>query len=792
MYFVRNLFLASLVVTSSLITGYSQGSTGRLKGIVIDTKGAPVATARVVLFYQGKLALREARCNRFGEFKFDSLLPGDYSIAVHSEGLIQPGGAQPLRITALQEVMVVIPLTVAAIEDSMIVSATRTDSRLVDTPSSAFVISASDLMRLQQVNVFDSLRMSPGVTVIQSGRRGGVTSLFIRGGESDYTKVMIDGTPINDAGGSYDFSDLTTDNASRVELVRGAQSAIYGSDAMSGVLQFITHRGMSGTPELEFAGEGGSFGFNRQFARLSGAGGKLDYSLSFTHLRTNGRDRNDDYVNRIGTANIGYNFNQRTQLRITARNLNSALGVPGATSRFFPDPDERANRRRVATSARIDDQSTPLVHQSLTFTFAESNSLNFDPAAQDLTKPNTPADAGVAFNDFSSSFNNHQRRRGLRYQSDVVAGKGHLISGGIDYEEERAVFNNGFTGSDRVAADRRNVGLFLQDQASYGPRLFVTAGIRLEKNTARVTADFNKIVQNLGSPSYDGSAGFGTVVVPKISALYVLRFSGLQSRRGPTRIKFNWGQGIKAPTLLEAFSPSSFFLGNPALKPERARNFDIGFEQLLWRDTIRVEGVYFENRFEDQITFVGEPSTAGGPVRLPDGRLSNFINNDRAYSKGFELTTAWHPGRRLQINGSYTFIKTRLTEAADVIDYNTLLPLPNREVGLSLLRRPRHSGTFTASWIGDRFDLNLIGVFMGSRRDVDPVTFSRFDSRNRPVLAARYSKVDLGGNYRMTSRVSLFARIENLLNQNYQEVLGYPAYRLNFSAGMRLRIGGAR
>src|SRR5262249_62228101 len=137
----------------------------------------------------------------------------------------------------------------------------------------------------QRINGFDALVASPGCMVAQTARRGGVTSLFVRGGESDYTKVLIDGVPVNDAGGSFDFADLTADNVARVELVRGAQSAVYGSDAMTGVLQLFTHRGSTSVPEFEFAGEGGSFAFNKQFARVSGANGGFDYSLSLTPLR---------------------------------------------------------------------------------------------------------------------------------------------------------------------------------------------------------------------------------------------------------------------------------------------------------------------------------------------------------------------------------------------------------------------------------------------------------------------------------------------------------------------------
>ncbi|MBS1790022.1 MAG: TonB-dependent receptor [Acidobacteria bacterium] len=782
-----------IALTVLLAVGaFAQTSRGALAGKIVDSRGAAIRGARIVLFFSGKVALRETTSNEAGEFSFDYLLPGDYLLSVEADGVTQQGGAQPIRIVAGQRLTIAIPLVAAAIEDSVIVSATRTESRSGESPASAYVISATDMLRSQRVTIFDALRSSPGVTVAQTGRRGGITSLFVRGGKSDYTKVLIDGVPVNDAGGSFDFADFTTDNAARVELVRGAQSAIYGSDAMTGVLQFITHRGSTPTPEFEFTGEGGSFGFNRQFARLSGVTGPFDYSYSFTHLRTDGRDRNDDYLNRVASANIGYRLTSRTQFRFTGRSENSSVGVPGATAILFPDPDERARRRRIVTSVKVDDQTTARWHQSLTFAFAESNYNSFDPVAQDLTKPNTPPDTTFAFNDFSSAFNNHQRRRGLRYQTELILPHNHLISGGVDYEQERAVFDNGFAGQNRVPASRTNVGAFLQDQFAYSPQLLITVGARVENNRADVPASLVTILTSLGSTSYTGKVGFGTEVMPKIAAIYLLPTGNLQSVVGMARLKANYGHGIKAPTLVEAFSPNQFFLGNPALKPERARGYDLGIEQFFWKDRYRVEVTYFENRFRDQIAFVGDPATFGGPIKLADGRLTNYVNNDRAISRGMEIAVSMSPHkRRLFIGGTYTLLKTKLESAADVIDFSTGQLIANPEVGFSLLRRPRNSGTLNVAWIGDKWEVNLDGFFVGRRRDLDPVTFERFRN-GQPIFNDAYQRVDLAGQYRFTSRVALFARIENLLNQEYEEVLGYPAYKLNFSAGMRFRIGGGR
>ncbi len=766
---IQSVLLTALLCVNAL----AQSHVGVLRGTITDASGATVSRARVVVRNLNGFVVREGTSNEHGAFSFDNPAAGDYLLTVETDGLTQTGGPQRIKVEGAIAADVSVRLQVAAIKDALIISATRTETSLSESPSSVSVVSVNDLRRSQRVSVLDVLRAAPGVHVVQTARRGGVTSLFVRGGESDYTKVLVDGVPVNDAGGAFDLADLTTGNAERVELVRGAQSALYGSDAMSGVLQFVTRRGTTSVPELELEAEGGSFAFNRQSARLAGANKGFDYSLSFAHLRTAGRGNNDDYQNRTASANLGYRFSERTQLRLTVRNENSGLGVPGATARYFNDPDERAKRRRLATGLRLDDQTTQRWHQSVSFVFAESDYQSFDPVAQDLTKPNTPRDTTFAFNDFASSFSNHQRRRGLRYQSDLVLPANNLLSAGIEWEQERAVFVSDFAGTDRNAPERRNVGAFVQDQFAFSSRLLLTAGLRLENNHAALPAQFRSSLSSAGSAAFAGDPGFGTKLTPKVSAVFFARRGS--NTAGATKLRASYGEGIKAATLVEAFSPSPFFLGNPGLRPERARSFDAGIEQLLLNERLRLEATYFENRFRDQIIFVSDPATFG-PIKLSNGLLTSFINNDRARARGVELSVTARPMRRLSFGGNYTLTDSALIEARDA----------KSEIGLPLLRRPKHSGSLNVSWTGEKFEANLDAFFIGRRRDLDPVTFSRF------AYNQGYAKVDLAGSYRLSPRISAFARIENLLNQEYQEVLGYPAYRLNFSAGLRFRIGGEK
>jgi outer membrane cobalamin receptor len=167
-------------------------------------------------------------------------------------------------------------------------------------------------------------------------------------------------------------------------------------------------------------------------------------------------------------------------------------------------------------------------------------------------------------------------------------------------------------------------------------------------------------------------------------------------------------------------------------------------------------------------------------VELADGKLTNFINLERATARGLELAAVARPALQLRLAASYTFLRSRL-ERADS---------SSAEVGLALLRRPRHSGAFEIGWIDSKFDVSVNGSLLGKRRDLDPVNGARFNASRQPLFNDGYAKLNATGSYHFTNRVTIFARVENLLNQDYQEILGFPAYRLNFRAGLRLRIGG--
>jgi vitamin B12 transporter len=769
---IASLLMAFITLSSAAVAA---SNSGRLEGTVKDAEGATIAAARVVLRDGVGNIVSQGTSNSEGQFSF-SAPAGRYGLTVDARGFSQTEKLS-VEIRADETQTTNLQLAVSAIADQIVVTATRTATSSEETAGSIAVISNEDFKRNSQAQVAEPLRLIPGIAVLQTGGRGGLTTIFTRGGESDYNKVLIDGVPVNSAGGLFDFAALTPENLERVEVVRGPRSALFGSDAMTSVIQLFTRRGSTETPELELSGEGGSFDFHRETLVLSGLKGWFDYSANYAYQQTDGRFRNSDYTNRSASLNLGFRLHPKADLRLTSRLNNNTLGVPGATARLFADPSQRQKHHDFSFAGSFEHRTTSGWNQTARYIFSEFESHSFDSSAEDLSQPNTPVLAPGSFgNDFAFSFIEHQKRGGFHYQSIAALSPTNLLTAGLDFEHESAVFTDDFS---RVSPDRNNLGLYVQDQLSLRDRLFITAGVRLEHNTSEIPDDFRAALSSLGSNAPIGDVGFGTKANPKVALSYFGR-RHQDGRFGAMKFKASFGSGIKEPSLTEAFSPSPFFLGNPGLKPERAVSFDIGASQEFFNRRLSLEETYFDNRFRDQIIFVFDPLTFG-PVTLADGKLTNFINLEMATARGLELAVVARPALKLRLAGSYTFLRTRLERADSA----------SAEVGLQLLRRPRHSGSFELGWVDSRFDVSLDGSLVGRRRDIDPVSGARFNA-SRPIFNDGYAKLNLAGSYHFSSRVTAFARLENLLNQDYQEVLGFPAYRLNFRAGLRLRLGGGK
>jgi len=711
----------------------------------------PRATVRL-LDVQGA-ELHRTLSNSEGRFHFDGLPDSQYVLTATLVGF--EAYTEPVR----PGTRVSLVLELAPVREQVVVTATRTDAPSGQVGTGTSVLRMEELDQRQTLSLSDALRVLPGAVVTRAGGLGSTTSLFIRGGESDHNKVFLDGMVLNDAGGALDFTNLTRENIEEVEVVRGPQSALFGSDAMASTVQLFTRRGRAETPRprFSFGAEGGNNDTWRTRAGLTGEARLLDYSFHWARLSTDNREPNNIFHNTSLSANVGMMLGGNTSLRLIARGELGRVGTPGQTAFGRPDLDAFLRRRDSDLGLSLRNQTTSFWEQQVRYAFAQSRQVSrnliadppYVPRFEDRVAECFDFFSGTVgpcqFFDFTGDFLNHQRRHQLSYQSDWRLGSvdraagQHLVTFAFEWDGEQGFLGDRLASGTAVNARRDNFGWVFQWQGLWR-KVFVTVGGRVEDNES-----------------------FGTAAVPRVSLAYFLRQGG--TRLGATKLKFNFGLGIKEPSLLESFSPGPFVFGNSALVPERTRSFDFGVEQRFWFERGKLEVNLFDNRFRNLIGFeITDFTTFGG----------SFFNVGRTKARGTEVVLELAPRRGLRGRGSYTLLDSQVTESGTVFD-------PVFEEGNPLLRRPKHSGALELFWDWRRLNVASTTLFVGRRIDSDFSLLGLTSNKS-------YVRWDLAWTYRSSYRITYFGVMENLLNQDYMEVLGFPALKLTFRAGARVEF----
>lgn len=643
---------------------------------------------------------------------------------------------------------VLVKLQVAVASETVVVTATRTLAPAQETASSVTLLSGDTIETMQPVSFADALRFLPGAVVNMAGQRGGLGSLFVEGGDSRYNKVLVDGVPVNDPGGTFNGATVPLVEADRVEFLRGAQSTLYGSDAMTSVVQVFSRNGTTAVPELRFGADGGNFGTAHGFVALAGARSRFDYDAFADQFNTNGQGPNADYTNALQGGNFGVQLNQRVLFRLRARHSNSRTGVPGewdfnGQRLLLPDPEQRSRENDSLASAELLISAPARWQHRLTGYEYNHRRLNEDDHPDQSGFPNGGCDnTNFSFIDCPFLTTAHINRSGFMYQGDYSLRSWAQTTIGYEFEDENGRFLTDSTSlnptvefTEFVPAVWLNHAAYVEERLTW-QRWSAIAGVR-----------------------YVHHETFGDKAVPRVAFTW-LALKGRTVFSG-TRLRFSYATGIKEPRFEEAFAnvPPQI-LPNRNLKAEENRAFETGFEQSLFSGKYTVSGVYFNNQFHNQINFfIVDPNTFAG----------QYQNIDKSMAQGAEFQIAGRLSTRLSLDGGYVYTSSQNLSGASE--------------GQPLLRRPKHSGNLLLTYLGSRWGANLGGSFVGRRTDSD---FLGFNINH----AAGYARVDLGGWYAISSRVTAYANVENALNEHYNEVVGYPALTANFRAGFRFRIGG--
>ncbi len=617
------------------------------------------------------------------------------------------------------------------------VTATRLPLPLDAQPSATTVITAQDIRERGITRLGEALAQVPGLALVQQGTVGNVTSLFVRGGNSGYTKVLVDGVPVNGAGGYVDLANFTLDNVERVEVLRGPASVLYGSDAVSGVVQIFTRRGGRGSVSLD--ARGGSRSTRDLEGQAVGGVGGARYSAGVGDHRTDGvLAFNNGYRNTTASASVGAGVagSGGSDGTLSARYTNATYHYPTDGSGRVVDRNQYRDERRLVLGGDLGRTLAPGAEVRAQL------SLNALDGAND-NQPDGPADTAG----FYGRTDSRARRGGADVRANLAAAGAGTITVGAAGEWQRensggySVFGGFRSPSSFVASNR--------DLAAYGQLVGGVGGVTY---TAGARYDDNQ--QFGGFASYRASAGYALAT--------------------GTRVRLTAGNAFKEPQFTERFN-TSFSRGNPNLRPEQSRSWEAGLEQRV--RGARVGATYFQQRFRDLVQY-----TYKSPAQLarPGADSSNYYNIAAARGDGVELEVALPSVRGLSLGGGYTYLHSEVTDSG--FGGTTV------QERQPLVRRPKHSATLTAAYrLRDAASVSATAARVGARDDVD---FSGFPSRR--VALAPYTKLDVAAEVGLLPArgggpsAALTLRVDNLLDEDYLTTVGYPGAPRLFLVGVRL------
>jgi iron complex outermembrane receptor protein/vitamin B12 transporter len=813
--------LAAFLVLAHLLLFSAPAHAVVVRGVVTDPLGRPVPGAHIQLI-QGPKSVAVGIAGLDGSYEIRSTESGRF-VLLTSSAKFFPGISGDFYGGAADEVTQNIVLEAASVHTEITVTATGLPTPVEQSSSAVTLIPASDIAT--SVGIVDALRQSPGVDVVQTGQAGGATSLFVRGGNSDANKVLIDGIPAEDVGGLFDFGDVSSTavgmagtSTPAIELYRGPDSVLYGSDAAASVVSLATPHGTSARPVVNYSGDAGNFHTYRDEISLSGARRRLDYFGAFSRFDTSNALPMDEYHSATSAANIGYDITANTQLRFTIRNADSATGVPGAHDFYGISAAAKESDQDIYSGATLENRLEDGWHNLVRYGIARKREqgATFYPAGTFLNDAyggdyygnlvtirgaNGYTATGRAILSYAGSYPQKDlldsNRDELYYQSDYVFPKHIAALFGFRYENERGSFVYPIYGENEPI-QRTNFEYTLQFSGDIRSRVFYSVGGALEKNHL-----------------------YGVAGTPRLGIAYAPVYSSSKWMHG-TRIRLNVATGVQEPSL--AVDYTSLFTeleqsGNTAaiqaygitpIRELRSRTYDVGVDQNIRGEKLVFKAGYFHNQFSHQIEYV-DSGTLKQYFGIT-GYIPNFygadLNSLAFRAQGIETELEWRPTAHFFIRGGYTYLDAIVEQSfsSDAVaarnGYASENPnIPGIAIGESPFvgarpfRRPPHTGFFAAQYTGGKLSAAFKGALASRSDDSTFLDYSDLAGTDSMILPNRdldfgYAKLDANLTYAVKPRVTVFTQLSNLLGQQHIGPIGYPALPFTVRAGLKIRIGG--
>ena len=813
---------AICAILFALSTSLCQAAS--IHGVVTDASGAKVPGATVSLVLSGRVA-GSAVSTADGSFQMTTGSSGHFFLIVSAQSFrqLQTPDFYAGQFDSIERNVVMEP---AWVRESIVVAATGTPTPEPQTSAATTVLGPLDLSTRE--NLVSVLRLMPGTFVVESGQRGSETSVFVRGGDLDDNKILLDGVDAGDLGNQFDFGPFSTTAIERAEVYRGPDSNLYGAGAVTSAVNLTTEHGTTSFPSLMFQGDAGNFNTSREELELAGAHKKFDYLGAFSWFQTSNALPNDEDHTATTAANVGWEPSGRTQIRGALHYGVAGTGVPNAWDFFHVADDATQKDQDIFLSGSIDNQTTASFHNDIRYGLTrkrEQDNLwnmsgNQVPVADydsdycfgpetlgnpvTITGANGYSASGQAVLDCSTyNFQLVSNRDQIMYRGDIAITphQGALI--GFQYEDERGSEPGS---SYYPAVERNNYDYMAAVHGDFKERFFYTLGGGLEHYSL-----------------------VGVQTTPRAG----ISFYAMRPRQGifsGTRILFNYGEAVREPTLPQQDESLYTFLQqnggqstiqqlhiNPLGAPA-VRTYEGGVEQSFLSEHIVFHASYFHNEFGRQIESVGldlVPELLPNLTTVQQQQLEQILQQNFAYeltinseafrAQGLETSIESGIGRNLYFRGGYTYLDAVVQRSFTNDDQALLGPIPTFSNGIPIgpysplqgarpFRRAPNTGFLSASYSNQKFTGVFTSAFTSRRDDSTYLEGEDASGGNTLLLPNRnldfgYAKLDLGGSYQLLSWLGIYAQGDNLLSNQHIAPIGYPSLPMNFRAGLRIQWG---